>query len=179
MSKVDYYSEAAHGPHEIFELGNYQLQSGVTLPNARIAYKTPGNLNAAKDNVVLFPHMWSGTPKAVEIFIGEDRPLDPRKYFIILPGQFANGFSSSPSNTPPPFNGGAFPHVTIGDDVVAQHRLITERYGINGWNWCSAGRWAPSKPMNGQCASRIWSSARCRSPAPPRPRARLYFRSVA
>jgi hypothetical protein len=36
--------------------------------------------------------------------------LCPRKYFIILPGQIANGFSSSPSNTPPPFNGGAFPH---------------------------------------------------------------------
>jgi len=129
MSEIDYYSEAAHGPHEIFELGNYQLESGITLPNARIAYKTHGTLNAAKNNVVLFPHMWSGTPKAMEIFIGEDRPLDPRKYFIILPGQFANGFSSSPSNTPPPFHGGAFPHVTIGDDVVAQHRLITERYG--------------------------------------------------
>jgi len=140
MSEIDYYSEAAHGPHEIFELGNYQLESGITLPNARIAYKTHGTLNAAKDNVVLFPHMWSGTPKAMEIFIGEDRPLDPRKYFIILPGQFANGFSSSPSNTPPPFNGGAFPHVTIGDDVVAQHRLVTERYGIQrlelvlGWS---------------------------------------------
>ena len=140
MSKVDYYSEAVHGPHEIFELGNYQLESGITLPNARIAYKTHGTLNAAKDNVVLFPHMWSGTPKEMEIFIGEDRPLDPRKYFIILPGQFANGFSSSPSNTPPPFNGGGFPHVTIGDDVVAQHRLLTERYGIQrlelvlGWS---------------------------------------------
>ena len=109
MSETDYYSEAAHGPHEIFELGNYQLESGITLPNARIAYKTHGTLNEAKDNVVLFPHMWSGTPKAMEIFISEDRPLDPRKYFIILPGQFANGFSSSPSNTPPPFNGGAFP----------------------------------------------------------------------
>ncbi len=67
MSKTDYYSEAAHGPHEIFELGNYQLESGITLPNARIAYKTLGTLNAAKDNVVLFPHMWSGTPKAMEI----------------------------------------------------------------------------------------------------------------
>ena len=140
MSKTDYYSEATHGAHEIFELGNYQLESGITLPNARIAYKTHGTLNAAKDNVVLFPHMWSGTPKAMEIFIGEDRPLNPRKYFIILPGQFANGFSSSPSNTPPPFNAGGFPHVTIGDDVVAQHRLLTERYGIQrlelvlGWS---------------------------------------------
>jgi hypothetical protein len=34
MSKSDYYSEAAHGPHEIFELGNYRLESGITLPNA-------------------------------------------------------------------------------------------------------------------------------------------------
>jgi homoserine O-acetyltransferase/O-succinyltransferase len=71
--------------------------------------------------------MRSGTPKAMEIFVGEGRPLDPKKYFIILPGQFGNGFSSSPSNTPAPFNAGAFPNVTIGDDVRAQHRLVTER----------------------------------------------------
>ena len=140
MSKADYYSEANHGPHQIFELGNYELESGITLPNAQIAYKTHGALNEARDNVVLFPHMWSGTPKAMEIFIGHDRPLDPRRYFIILPGQFANGFSSSPSNTRPPFNDGAFPNVTIGDDVRAQHRLVTERFEIErlelvlGWS---------------------------------------------
>ena len=140
MSKADYYSEANHGPHEIFELGDYELECGITLPDAKIAYKTHGTLNEARDNVVLFPHMWSGTPKAMEIFIGHDRPLDPKKYFIILPGQFANGFSSSPSNTPPPFNGGAFPNVTIGDDVRAQHRLVTEHFEIErlelvlGWS---------------------------------------------
>ena len=37
MSKADYYSEASHGPHEIFELGDYELESGITLPNAKIA----------------------------------------------------------------------------------------------------------------------------------------------
>ena len=137
---MGYYTEELHGPHEIFELGDFTLESGVTLPNARLAYKTDGTLNAARDNVVLFPHMWSGTPKAMEAFVGEDRPLNPRRYFIVLPGQFANGFSSSPSNTPPPFNAGAFPNVTIGDDVRAQHRLLTERYGIErlelvtGWS---------------------------------------------
>ncbi|MGE3290719.1 MAG: alpha/beta fold hydrolase [Geminicoccaceae bacterium] len=140
MPANDYYSEARHGPHEVFELGDFALESGITLPDARLAYKTHGTLNAARDNVVLFPHMWSGTPKAMEIYIGEDRPLNPKKYFIILPGQFANGFSSSPSNTPPPFDRGAFPHVTIGDDVRAQHRLVTERFGIErlelvlGWS---------------------------------------------
>ena len=127
---MNYYSEEVHGPHEMFELGNFELESGITLPDARLAFKTQGTLNSAKDNAILFPHMWSGTSKSMEIFIGEDRPLDPSKYFIILPGQFANGFSSSPSNSPPPFNGGAFPNVTIGDDVRAQHRLLTERFGI-------------------------------------------------
>ncbi len=140
MIDNDYYSEESHGPHEIFELGNFQLIMGKTLPNAKLAYKTHGTLNDAKDNAILFPHMYSGTPKSMEIFIGEDRPLDPSKYFIILPGQFGNGFSSSPSNTPPPYEMGKFPHIMIGDDVVAQHRLVTEVFGISelqlvlGWS---------------------------------------------
>jgi homoserine O-acetyltransferase/O-succinyltransferase len=135
-----YYNETDHGPHEIFELGDFPLNSGATLHGAKLAYKTHGTLNAAKDNVILFPHMYSGTPKSMEMFVGAGRPLDPEKYFIILPGQFGNGFSSSPSNTPPPFNMGAFPDIQIGDDVRAQHRLITEQFGITelqlvlGWS---------------------------------------------
>lgn len=136
----DYYSEANQGPHEFFELGNFELESGATLPSARIGFKTHGALNKAKDNVILFPHMWSGTPKSMEIFIGERRPLDPKKYFIILPAQFASGISTSPSNTAAPLGKGAFPCVSIGDDVRAQHRLLTEHFGINhielvlGWS---------------------------------------------
>ena len=82
--------------------------------------------------MILSPHMWSGTSKSMEIFIGEDRPINPKKFFIILPGQFANGFSSSPSNTPPPFDRGAFPNVTIGDDVRAQQRP-GRRFQLAAW----------------------------------------------
>lgn len=137
---TEYYTEELHGPHEYFDLGHFALERGVTLPGARLAYKTLGTLNEARDNVVLFPHMWSGTSKSMEMFVGEDRPLDPNRYFIVFPGQFCNGFSSSPSNTPAPFGAGAFPHVTIGDDVRAQHRLLTERFGVErlelvlGWS---------------------------------------------
>lgn len=136
----NYYSEENHGPHEIFDLGNFELENKLTLPNAKIAYKTHGALNKTKNNAILFPHIWSGTPKSMEAFIGSGRPLDPNKYFIILPGQFCNGFSSSPSNTSVPYNAGAFPNINIGDDVRAQHKLITERYGIEslelvlGWS---------------------------------------------
>ena len=140
MSGHAYYSEAVHGKHDYYELGNFALISGQTLPGAKLAYKTLGKLNAAKDNAIVLPHMYSGTSAFMEAFIGEDRPLDPKKYFFILPGQFGNGMSSSPHSQPAPWNQAAFPMVHIGDDVIAQHKLVTEHFGIktlrlvSGWS---------------------------------------------
>ncbi|ACK73071.1 alpha/beta hydrolase fold protein [Gloeothece citriformis PCC 7424] len=125
---------------EIFELGDFQLSTGFTLNNAKLAYRTHGSLNEAKDNAVLFPHFLAGSPDSLEMYIGEGRPFDPRKYFIILPGLFGGGLSSSPSNTSIPFNQGNFPDTHIADDVIAQHRLLTEKFGIQqlklvlGWS---------------------------------------------
>lgn len=125
---------------EIFKLGDFQLSAGLTLPNAQLAYKTHGTLNAAKDNAILFPNFLGGTPEALEAWIGEGRPLDPSKYFIILPGHFGLAPSSSPDTTPPPFDRGAFPAVHIADDVIAQQRLLNEQFGIQelqlvlGWS---------------------------------------------
>lgn len=136
----DYYSEKVHGLHHTLELRNFQLEMGETLRNAKLLYKTHGTLNENKDNAILFPHMWSGTSSSMEGFIGKGRPLDPDKYFIILPGMLGNGLSSSPSNTSTPHDRGAFPHVTIGDDVKAQHCLVSEHFGITqlelvlGWS---------------------------------------------
>jgi len=125
---------------ETFDLGDFHLVSGVTLPNAKLAYKTIGTLNEAKDNAILFPNFLGGVPEALEGWIGEGRPLDPGKYFFILPMHFGLTPSSSPSNTPPPFDRGAFPSVHIADDVIAQQRLLTEALGIQelqlilGWS---------------------------------------------
>lgn len=35
------------GDNEIFELGDFRFESGVTLPNARLSYVTHGALNAS------------------------------------------------------------------------------------------------------------------------------------
>ena len=35
--------------HETFDLGNVALQSGATLQNMKLGYKTYGDLNAARD----------------------------------------------------------------------------------------------------------------------------------
>jgi homoserine O-acetyltransferase len=41
-----------------------------------------------------------------------------------------NGLSSSPSNTPPPFDRAAFPNISVYDNVGCQHRLVCEHLGI-------------------------------------------------
>lgn len=125
---------------ELFDLGDFPLLSGYTLPAAKLSYKTIGTLNAAKDNAILFPHFLGGGPEALEGWISEGQALNPSKYFFILPGQFGNGVSTSPSNSLPPFDKGAFPSCQFADDVIAQHKLVTEQFGIRelqlvlGWS---------------------------------------------
>jgi homoserine O-acetyltransferase len=125
---------------ETFDLGNVVLQSGATLQGMKLGYKTYGTLNAARDNVIVYPTFYSGTHVDNEWLIGEAMALDPRKYFIVLPNMFGNGVSSSPSNNPQPYDRARFPHVTLYDNVAMQHRLITEKFGVSkvklvtGWS---------------------------------------------
>ena len=41
--------------YKAFELGHFGLQKGTILPEAKVVYATIGQLNDAKDNVVLLP----------------------------------------------------------------------------------------------------------------------------
>lgn len=140
MLQNDFYAQEAQGPFELYPLGDFELEEGGTLPYCQLAYKTVGTLNEAKDNAILFPHMYSGKHKDMEGYVGEGMALDPNKYFIILPNMIGNGLSTSPHNTPDPVGMGNFPKVTIGDDVVAQHKLVTEKFGVTelqlvlGWS---------------------------------------------
>jgi homoserine O-acetyltransferase len=116
--------------HEIFELGDFVLQSGLTLRQAKLAYKTYGKLSPSRDNVIVMPTFYGAQHPDTEPMMSAGRALDPSRYFIVVPNMFGNGLSSSPSNTPPPFDRAAFPNVTVYDNVVCQHRLLTERLGI-------------------------------------------------
>jgi len=118
--------------HEVFQLGEFEFDCGVSLPQTNIAFKTYGTLNQARDNVIVFPTWFIGTHNDLEWLIGEGKPLDSERYFIVAPSMFANGLSSSPSNTSPPFDRGRFPAVTIQDNVRAQHRLLTEKLDVRG-----------------------------------------------
>jgi homoserine O-acetyltransferase/O-succinyltransferase len=131
MIANSYYGQEVHGPYEVENIGNLVLEEGGTIRDCKLAYAQFGTLNADRDNAILVPTWYSGTNKIIEqVFIGKGRALDPDKYFILVVNQIGNGLSSSPHNTPAPAGMGNFPHVRIGDDVRAQHKLVTEKFGL-------------------------------------------------
>ena len=140
--------------HEIFELGAVTLQSGDTLPDAKLAYKTYGSLNARGDNAIVMPTFYTGTHVHNEGYLRAVPALDPSRHFIVSIDMFGNGLSSSPSNTPPPCDGPRFPAVTLYDNVACQNRLLTRALGVTrialvlGWSMagCQSYQWGAQYP---------------------------------
>ncbi|MBR0834429.1 alpha/beta fold hydrolase [Bradyrhizobium manausense] len=151
--------------YEIFEAGDVPLESGAVFPAMKLAYKTYGALNSAKDNVILYPTSFSAQHVDTEWLIGPDGVLDSTRYFIIIPNLFGNGLSSSPSNS----GIGSFPEVTYHDAIAVQHRLLTERFGITRlalvYGWSMGGmqtyHWAALHPAMVARAAVVCGSARC------------------
>lgn len=126
-----YYSQETHGPWQVYEAGDFELEAGGVLKDLKLAYAVHGELNAAKDNAILVPTWYSGTSKVMEqLFIGAGRALDPARWCIIVVNQIGNGISSSPHNTAGAQAMASFPRIHIGDDVRAQHQLLTRHFGI-------------------------------------------------
>jgi homoserine O-acetyltransferase len=120
----------AEGTTGMFVIKEFKLESGAVLPEARVRYATWGKLNAAGDNAILLPSHYMADSQGYNWLIGPDKALDPAKYFLVATELFGNGKSSSPSNTPAPFDGPRFPTPTIRDNVEATRRLLVEALGV-------------------------------------------------
>ncbi len=139
---------------EVFDLGDVTLLSGEVLRGARLAYKTYGALAPDGGNVVVLPTFYTGSHMRNEGFFGTGRAIDPARHFIVSINMFGNGISSSPSNTPAPQDSPRFPLVTLWDNIACQHRLLTERLGVErialvaGWSMagCQAYQWGAQYP---------------------------------
>src|ERR1700720_3722096 len=62
--------------YQIFELGDVALQSGLTLRNAQLAYKTYGRLDAPRSNVIVYPTSYGAQHYDTEWLIRPGRALD-------------------------------------------------------------------------------------------------------
>ena len=154
---------------EIFEVPDFALQSGEALPTARLVYRTLGALSPAKDNVVVIPSWYSGTDREAEFcMVGTDRAIDPTRHFVVMTNLLSGGVSSSPSNTPSPFEAARFPRVTLHDNVTLQHKLLTQTFGVEriklvaGWSMggCQAYQWGAQYPDMVEAIAPLCCSAR-------------------
>lgn len=105
--------------------------AGESFP-ARLAYWTFGEPSSP---AVLLPTCYGGTLESTLPFLYDEKVhpnpiLPPSKYFVIVTGLIGGSESSSPSNTPEPWNGPNFPKTTYEDNMRLQHALCTEGLGV-------------------------------------------------
>lgn len=111
-----------------------------------VAYKTYGTLNADKSNAILICHALTGDqyvasshpvtgkPGWWESLVGEGKPVDTNRYFVICSNILGGCMGSTGPASVNPKTGAPygldFPVITIGDMVDAQVRLI-DHLGID------------------------------------------------
>ena len=96
---------------QTLEVADFALQGGESMPAARLVYRTAGELSPARDNVVLIPSWYSGTDREAEMCLGGAWSRQSTRLGIssVFTNLLSGGVSSSPSNTPAPFEAGRFP----------------------------------------------------------------------
>ncbi|MFB3812585.1 MAG: alpha/beta fold hydrolase [Terriglobales bacterium] len=115
---------------KVASIGDLRLESGETIRECRVGYRTFGKLNADKSNVIVAPTWFSGTSAGMVTYVGPGKLLDSSKYYVVVVDALGNGVSSSPSNsTAQPRM--AFPRFTIRDMVNSQHALLTRELRLN------------------------------------------------
>ena len=115
---------AQDGELKVARLGEFRLESGQSIRDCLIGYRTYGALNGAKSNAVLFPTWFTGTSQSLAGNIGPGKVVDSSRYFVIAVDALGDGVSSSPSNsTAQPRM--QFPRFSIRDMVESQYRLVT------------------------------------------------------
>jgi homoserine O-acetyltransferase len=131
---------AAHAAPQVregdFVLEQFRFQSGETLPELRLHYRTLGTLRqdpkTGASNAVLIMHGTTGSgaqflrPEFADELFRPGGALDAEKYYIILPDGIGHGQSSKPSDG----LRAKFPHYGYIDMVTAQYRLVTEGLGV-------------------------------------------------
>lgn len=138
----------AVGDRVFATVGDYVTDSGVLLPDVRVAYETWGSLNADRSNAVYICHALTGDSHVTghataghktggwwDGLVGPGRPVDTDEWFVVC----ANVLGGCQGTTGPvslapdgrPW-GSRFPVVTVADMVEIEHRL-TDLLEVPSW----------------------------------------------
>ncbi|KAK5163910.1 uncharacterized protein LTR77_010305 [Saxophila tyrrhenica] len=120
-----------------YTISNFNFDQGRQLDKLVLAYQTIGELKIEDDgttNAVLLLHGSDAESGQflVDSFAGTlfnpGQVLDAEKYFLIMRDGIGHGLSSNPRNTG---LHASFPSYQYSDMIRADHRLLTEHFGIN------------------------------------------------
>lgn len=119
----------AQSIQKFYQINNFKTESGYTINNCKIGYRTFGSISKDSSNVVLYCSWFGGNSEAIGILINKYKFIDTTKYFIIAVDALGNGVSSSISNSD--ISDSVFYSLSISDMVNANYKLLTEHFGLN------------------------------------------------
>lgn len=136
------------GRRRFASLGAFRTENGQSLPSARLAYETWGELDERGSNAVLILHALTGdthvrgeagpghpTSGWWEDVVGPGAAIDTDRWFVVAPNMLGGcQGSTGPSSIGPDGLewGPRFPYLTIRDQVAAQTTLA-DALGIERW----------------------------------------------
>ena len=123
----------------------FRLDSGITLRQVPVAYKTWGDLNARCDNVLVVCHALTGSADVEDWWgplLGAGKPFDPRRFFVFCGNVLGSPYGTASPVTVDPSTGlqygPLFPQTTVRDDVRL-HRMVLDRLGVTGVRFVVGG----------------------------------------
>ena len=128
-------------------LGEFVCENRQTLSEVTVAYEKYGELNAAKDNVILVLHGITGSSHAAgkyawenrslgywDGFIGPGKVFDTEKYCVIAPNVLGGCRGTTGPSSVNPLTGKpyamTFPIITVRDMVRLQARFLKEHFDV-------------------------------------------------
>jgi len=124
-------------PDLVFDLPTpFPLESGATLAGAQVAYRTWGQPNAARDNVVWVCHALTANADVLDWWAGLFGPgcfFDPADWYIVCANVLGSCYGSTSPLSPDPATGTPryeeFPLLTIRD-LAAAHEALRQHLGL-------------------------------------------------
>jgi homoserine O-acetyltransferase/O-succinyltransferase len=118
-----------------FTVCDFALECGAVLPEAWVTWQWRGGEGHRPEDSgpapILACTAFAATPLDLAYLAEPGGPLDAQQRPVLHVELLGNGRSSSPSNTPPPWDGPRFPPVSMRDNVRLQ-ALLLDHLGVDG-----------------------------------------------
>ena len=120
----------------ILTIPKLELSNGTVLRDVPVGYERWGELNEARDNVIIVGHSLTSTPNARSWWsgcIGPGKALDTDKFFVMCANVIGSPYGSiSPISINPDTGksyGNTLPQATVRD-TVALHKKLLDKLGV-------------------------------------------------